>query len=40
MSDFMIEHFIYFRSDTIFTIGIACYQLFIQANWTGPLLKL
>lgn len=26
----------YFRSNTVFTIGVACYHLFIQANWTGP----
>ncbi|VVC46121.1 Tetratricopeptide repeat,Tetratricopeptide repeat-containing domain,Tetratricopeptide-like helical [Cinara cedri] len=27
------------ENNTIFIIGIACYQLFIQANWTGPLLS-
>lgn len=28
-----------FRNNTIFTFGVACYQLFLQANWTGPLVS-
>lgn len=36
LSDFL--HLNPLKNNTIFTIGVACYQLFLQANWTGPLI--
>lgn len=35
----ILEFNLYCRSDAIFIIGVACYRLFIQANWTGPSLS-
>ncbi|XP_025190484.1 tetratricopeptide repeat protein 27 [Melanaphis sacchari] len=37
LSDFL--HLNPLKNNMIFTFGVACYQLFIQANWTGPLIS-
>ncbi|XP_050066689.1 tetratricopeptide repeat protein 27 [Aphis gossypii] len=37
LSDFL--HLNPLKKNIIFTFGVACYQLFIQANWTGPLIS-